>query len=139
VTNRKSFDAIAWWFEERSKHAPALAVKMIVGNKSDKVGVSSSPPDPTIWMRCMCAHESLVRYPFRDICGGSLRQRARRSRQKWGACLSSRPQRRPLACARRSAMSSSTSSTPLRYEKFVGALYPGGGDASPSMFARIPA
>jgi len=36
VTNRKSFDAIAWWFEERSKHAPAFAVKMIVGNKSDK-------------------------------------------------------------------------------------------------------
>lgn len=38
MTNRKSFDAIAWWFEERSKHAPAFAVKMIVGNKSDKVG-----------------------------------------------------------------------------------------------------
>ncbi|KAI0248554.1 small GTPase superfamily, partial [Lactifluus subvellereus] len=36
VTNRESFDTIAWWFAERSKYAPELAVKMIVGNKSDK-------------------------------------------------------------------------------------------------------
>jgi Ras family len=37
VTNRESFDAISWWFAERSKYAPELAIKMIVGNKSDKV------------------------------------------------------------------------------------------------------
>lgn len=55
MTNRKSFDAIAWWFEERSKHAPALAVKMIVGNKSDKVGVL----DPFVCM-CVFAYESLT-------------------------------------------------------------------------------
>lgn len=119
VTNRKSFDAIAWWFEERSKHAPALAVKMIVGNKSDRVGASLTYLDA-----CVCAHESFDYFPSffffscRDTCGGYLRQRARRSRRKWGVCLSSRPQRRPWACARHSATSSSASSTPLRYEKF---------------------
>ncbi|KAI9506992.1 small GTPase superfamily, partial [Russula earlei] len=36
VTNRSSFEAIAWWFAERGKYVPELAVKMIVGNKSDK-------------------------------------------------------------------------------------------------------
>jgi Ras-related protein Rab-18 len=36
VTNRASFEAIAWWFAERNKHAPKHAIKMIVGNKSDK-------------------------------------------------------------------------------------------------------
>jgi Ras-related protein Rab-18 len=45
VTNRASFDAISWWFAERSKHAPALAVKMIVGNKTDKVR-QIDPPLP---------------------------------------------------------------------------------------------
>jgi hypothetical protein len=48
--------------------------------------------------------------------------------------LSSRPQRRPLACARRSATSSSASSTPLRYEKFVQAwLGPGSGGPGENM------
>jgi GTPase SAR1 family protein len=37
VTSRESFNAIEWWFTERSQHASAQAVKMIVGNKSDKV------------------------------------------------------------------------------------------------------
>jgi len=36
VTNRKSFDAISWWFSDRSKYAPEPIVKMIVGNKSDQ-------------------------------------------------------------------------------------------------------
>ncbi|KAH9994319.1 P-loop containing nucleoside triphosphate hydrolase protein [Russula compacta] len=36
VTNRESFNAVVHWFAERSKHAPQLAIKMIVGNKSDK-------------------------------------------------------------------------------------------------------
>ena len=50
VTNRESFDAISWWFAERSKYAPKLAIKMIVGNKSDKVSLSpplSSLPFPS--------------------------------------------------------------------------------------------
>ena len=42
VTNRESFDTISWWFAERSKYAPEQAVKMIVGNKSDKVGADPS-------------------------------------------------------------------------------------------------
>ncbi|KAH9051719.1 ras-domain-containing protein [Lactarius vividus] len=36
VTSRETFDAISWWFAERSKYAPEPVVKMIVGNKSDK-------------------------------------------------------------------------------------------------------
>jgi GTPase SAR1 family protein len=43
VTNRDSFDAVLWWFSERSQYAPEGAVKMIVGNKSDKV--TSPPPN----------------------------------------------------------------------------------------------
>ena len=50
MTNRASFDAISWWFAERSKHAPALAVKMIMGNKADKVGI-----DPSLSSSPMCA------------------------------------------------------------------------------------
>ena len=41
VTSRETFDAISWWFSERSQYAPEPIVKMIVGNKSDKV--TSSP------------------------------------------------------------------------------------------------
>jgi len=36
VTNRESFDAVAWWFAERNKDTSALAVRMMVGNKTDK-------------------------------------------------------------------------------------------------------
>jgi Ras-related protein Rab-18 len=36
VTNRESFDAVFWWFSERSQYAPEGAVKMIVGNKTDQ-------------------------------------------------------------------------------------------------------
>ncbi|KAI0260389.1 small GTPase superfamily [Gloeopeniophorella convolvens] len=36
VSNRESFDAIGWWFAERSKCAPESAIKIIVGNKADK-------------------------------------------------------------------------------------------------------
>jgi GTPase SAR1 family protein len=42
VTNRESFNALSWWFSEKSKFAPEPIVKMIVGNKSDKVTDSSS-------------------------------------------------------------------------------------------------
>ena len=37
VTNRDSFDAVSWWFTERSQYAPEGAVVMIVGNKTDQV------------------------------------------------------------------------------------------------------
>jgi len=36
VTNRESFEAVMWWFSERSQNAPERAVKMVVGNKSDQ-------------------------------------------------------------------------------------------------------
>jgi Ras-related protein Rab-18 len=36
VTNRDSFDAVLWWFSERNQYAPERAVKIIVGNKTDK-------------------------------------------------------------------------------------------------------
>ncbi|KAN0133443.1 ras-related protein rab-18 [Lactarius tabidus] len=36
VTNRDSFESVLWWFSERNQYAPERAVKMIVGNKSDK-------------------------------------------------------------------------------------------------------
>ncbi|KAH9961947.1 P-loop containing nucleoside triphosphate hydrolase protein [Russula dissimulans] len=66
VTNRESFETISWWFAERSKLLPVSAVKMIVGNKADKLlayilkrGAPSSPFSPT--------------------CGRSLRRRAQRT------------------------------------------------------------
>ncbi|KAH9009172.1 ras-domain-containing protein [Lactarius pseudohatsudake] len=36
ITDRESYDALAWWFAERSKHVPESTVKIIIGNKADK-------------------------------------------------------------------------------------------------------
>ncbi|KAH8982571.1 putative ras-related protein rab-18 [Lactarius hatsudake] len=36
ITNRESYDALAWWFAERSMHVPEATVKIIIGNKVDK-------------------------------------------------------------------------------------------------------
>ena len=43
ISNRASFEEIEWWFAERSRFAPESAVKVIVGNKADKVMTDSSP------------------------------------------------------------------------------------------------
>jgi len=69
VTNRTSFDAIPWWFAERSKHASALAVKMIVGNKSDKVGV-----DPSLSSSPMCVCIRAVFFFFFLLVKNHMRQ-----------------------------------------------------------------
>jgi len=37
ITNRESFEALERWFAERSRDVPESAVKVIVGNKVDKV------------------------------------------------------------------------------------------------------
>lgn len=37
ITNRESFGAIAKWFAERGTHVPESTVKIILGNKADKV------------------------------------------------------------------------------------------------------
>ncbi|KAI9451801.1 P-loop containing nucleoside triphosphate hydrolase protein [Lactarius psammicola] len=37
ITNRESYGALAWWFAERSTHIPEPTVKIIIGNKVDKV------------------------------------------------------------------------------------------------------
>jgi Ras family len=58
VTNRESFDAISWWFAERSKYAPELAIKMIVGNKSDKVSFSLSPSSFAPFPSSACKHRA---------------------------------------------------------------------------------
>ncbi|KAI0262114.1 ras family-domain-containing protein [Gloeopeniophorella convolvens] len=36
ITNRESFEALPWWFAERSKYVPDSAVKIVVGTKADK-------------------------------------------------------------------------------------------------------
>ena len=42
ITNRKSYEALAWWFADRGTHVPESTVKIIIGNKADKVCSSSS-------------------------------------------------------------------------------------------------
>jgi Ras-related protein Rab-18 len=37
ISNRASFEELEWWFVERSRFAPESAVRVIVGNKADKV------------------------------------------------------------------------------------------------------
>ena len=39
VTDRESYEAIPWWFAERSKYVPESTIKIMVGNKADKVGL----------------------------------------------------------------------------------------------------
>ena len=39
VTDRDSYEAIPWWFAERSKYVPESTIKIMVGNKADKVGL----------------------------------------------------------------------------------------------------
>lgn len=37
VTDRKSFDALPGWFTDLETYAPSTVVKIVVGNKVDKV------------------------------------------------------------------------------------------------------
>ena len=37
ITDRESYEAIPWWFAERIKYVPESTIKIIVGNKADKV------------------------------------------------------------------------------------------------------
>ena len=37
VTNRESFDALPGWFADLDTYAPSTVVKIVVGNKVDKV------------------------------------------------------------------------------------------------------
>ncbi|KAI0288981.1 small GTPase superfamily [Russula brevipes] len=76
VTNRASFEAIAWWFAERNKHAPKHAIKMIVGNKSDKCHMRQvSAAEGAAYatkMGCLFVESSAktavgVRETFRDV------------------------------------------------------------------------
>ncbi|KAI0300608.1 ras family-domain-containing protein [Multifurca ochricompacta] len=76
VTNRESFNAISWWFTERSKNALELAVKMIVGNKSDKSHMRQVPTAEgaayAARMGCLFVESSAktavgVREMFRDV------------------------------------------------------------------------
>ncbi|KAI9464389.1 ras-domain-containing protein [Russula earlei] len=36
ITDRGSYEAIPWWFAERSRYVPERTVKIVVGNKADK-------------------------------------------------------------------------------------------------------
>ncbi|KAH9975037.1 P-loop containing nucleoside triphosphate hydrolase protein [Lactifluus volemus] len=83
VTNRESFDAISWWFAERSKYAPELAIKMIVGNKSDKNHVrqvsTAEGVAHAVQMGCLFVETSAktavgVREAFRDVVERILAQ-----------------------------------------------------------------
>lgn len=37
ITNRESYGALAWWFADRGARIPESTVKIIIGNKADKV------------------------------------------------------------------------------------------------------
>ena len=43
VANRESFDALPRWYSELETYVNPKVVKMVVGNKVDKVRTSSSP------------------------------------------------------------------------------------------------
>jgi len=43
ISNRASFEELEWWFAERSRYAPESAIKVIVGNKADKVDMRQVP------------------------------------------------------------------------------------------------
>ncbi|KAI0260382.1 ras-domain-containing protein [Gloeopeniophorella convolvens] len=45
ICNRASFDAVRWWFAERSSNVPDSIVKIIVGNKVDKEYARQVPTD----------------------------------------------------------------------------------------------
>ena len=42
ITDRESYRALARWFAERGTYVPESTVKIIIGNKADKVCSSSS-------------------------------------------------------------------------------------------------
>ena len=50
ITNRESYEALASWFAERGTHVPESTVKIIIGNKADKVCSTSSPSFPTLFL-----------------------------------------------------------------------------------------
>ncbi|KAI0260390.1 ras-domain-containing protein [Gloeopeniophorella convolvens] len=76
VTTRATFEAISWWFAEKSRFAPESAVKMIVGNKSDKCHLRQvSTEEAAAYaakMGCLFVESSAktaagVRETFRDV------------------------------------------------------------------------
>jgi len=76
VTNRESFDAVAWWFAERNKDTSALAVRMMVGNKTDKVRGGSIRSDQSIsWVQVVDVYTSLfIFFIFFFSTQGHMRQ-----------------------------------------------------------------
>jgi Ras-related protein Rab-18 len=42
ITDRESYELLPWWFVERNKYVSDSTVKIIVGNKADKVCLSVS-------------------------------------------------------------------------------------------------
>ena len=95
VTNRDSFDAVLWWFSERNQDAPERAVKMIVGNKSDKVASSLANISNTIVTDMSTAYS--------PTCDKSPKPKAQLSLLKTNVSLSSRLPKPPRVCARHSA------------------------------------
>src|SRR6266702_4485134 len=49
ITDRESYGALAWWFAERCTHVPESTVKIIIGNKADKVCSSCAPSLPMLF------------------------------------------------------------------------------------------
>jgi GTPase SAR1 family protein len=108
VSNRESFEALPRWLEELENYVPPEVVKVVVGNKLDKVSGSDlesiSPPYspllsspssfflPTADARHSRTH---ARTPFRNTLDKCLHQKAQRSQRGRDVYSSRRPPRRP--------------------------------------------
>jgi GTPase SAR1 family protein len=114
VSSRESFEALPRWLEELDNYVPPEVVKIVVGNKLDKVSkpfLLILPPRPL--SVAIVHHHHLVNLlpslrppacvnshthtPSRNTLDKCPRQRARRSRRARDVFSSSRPPRRRWA------------------------------------------
>ena len=79
VTNRKSFEALPRWLEEFEKYVPSEVVKIVVGNKLDKVSIYPRSFSFRILHPPPNSGFTHTRAPSRRTLDKCLRQRQRRS------------------------------------------------------------
>jgi hypothetical protein len=90
VSSRESFEALPRWLEELENYVPPEVVKIVVGNKLDKV--SKVTNDSLITIVLSAGHSRMA--PFRNTLDRCPHQRAQRSQRGRDVYLSKRPPRR---------------------------------------------
>ena len=100
VTDRESYEAIPWWFAERSKYVPESTIKIMVGNKADKVGLCVPG-----WQIRRHHFESDYSIQHRSMHVRYRQKKPQRTLRVWGVCLLRRQQRPRWAYPEHSAMS----------------------------------